>query len=373
MSRDLYEVLWLQKWASSEEIKKAYRKLAMQYHPDRNPWDSEAEQKFKEVWEAYNTLSDPQKKQQYDMFWSAGWAGGFWGWSPFGWWGFQAEDLWDIFSSFFGGGFGWWAWWGRKKTERRGEDLEYEMHIDLKTSIYGGKETIEFQRRETCSACNGVWGKGKKTCSTCGGRWQVSYTSQSPFGVIQQTRTCPDCNGTGEVFEEVCSECWWEKRVLKKEKLEIDIPAGIDEGMVIKLTGEGNAGVGTNARGDLYIRFHVKSEKTWLTRDGGDLHFDLEIDIIEAVLGTKKEIQIPILGKRSIQIQPGTQAESTIKISWDGVKDVQRDSKWDLFIHIHIPIPKRLSKEEREHYEAIAKEKKINVCNKKGVLEKIFW
>lgn len=367
MARDFYEVLGINKGASAEEIKKAYRKLAMQYHPDRNQWDNQAEAKFKEIGEAYGTLSDTQKKQQYDMFGSSGWTG--W-WFGSGW--FQAEDLWDIFSSFFGGGFGWQSSGKRRSSERRWEDLEYDLHIDLKTSIYGGKETIEFHRRETCVHCEWQGWSEKKTCTTCRWSGQVMQTSQSPFGVIQQTRTCPECQGNGETFQHICSECQGEKRIVQKHRMEVEIPAGIDDGMVIKMTGEGNSGISTSASWDLYIRFHVRNQEKWLTRDGNDLHYDLEVDVVEAILGTKKEIQIPILGKRIISIDTGTQNESILKISWDGVKDVQRDIKWDLLIHIQIPVPKKLTKRERELYEEIAKEKKINVCNKKWILEKIF-
>lgn len=368
--RDYYEVLGLQKGASDEEIKKAYRKLAMQYHPDRNQGDKDAEAKFKEIGEAYGTLSDAGKKQNYDAFGHGGW-----GWNPFGWAGgwFQAEDLWDIFSSFFGGWFsGQSRWGGRRSSERRGEDLEYDLHIDLKTSIYGGRETIEFNKRVECNWCNWDGGSGKKTCSTCGGHGQVTRTSQSPFGVIQQTVACPDCQGTGESFETICGECSWEKRKLEKQKLDIDVPAGIDEGMVIKMTDEGNAGVGTKAAGSLYIRFHVQSEEKGLVRDGVDLHYDLEIDFVEAALGTKKEINIPVIWKRTVSIDAGTQAESVIKISGDGVKHIDRDAKGDLLIHIHIPVPKKLGKKERELLEEIAKEKKLNVNSKKGVFEKMF-
>jgi len=369
MARDYYEILWLEKWASEDEIKKAYRKLAMQYHPDRNAGDSEAEAKFKEIGEAYGTLSDSGKRQQYDMFGSAGWAG----WNPFGGWGgFQAEDLWDIFNSFFGGWF-WWQQWGRRRSsERRGEDIEYDLHIDLKTSIYGGKDKVEFHKREHCKHCDGDGGSGKQTCGTCKWQGQVVQTSQSPFWVIQQTRTCPDCSGEWETFEHICSECQGEKRVLIKEKLDIDIPAGIDDGMVIKLTGEGNQWIGTKAAWDLYVRFHVQTEEKWLTRDGVDLHYNLEIDYVEAVLGTTREINIPVIWKRSISIDAWTQAESILKISGDGVKHIDRDAKWDLLIHIHIPIAKKISKKEREILEELAREKKINVNSKKWVFEKLF-
>lgn len=367
--RDYYEVLGVAKGASSDEIKKAYRKLAMQYHPDRNQGDTTAEAKFKEIGEAYGTLSDAGKKQSYDTF-GHGWGG----WSPFsgggGW--FQGEDISDIFNSFFGGGFSGGGQRSRRQTEQRGEDLEYDLHIDLKTSIYGGKETIEFNKRTHCEGCSWAGWSWKQTCGTCAGHGQVTRTSQSPFGVIQQTVACPDCNGSGESFEDVCSDCNWEKRSLKKQKIDIDVPAGIDDGMVIKMTDEWNAGVGTKAAGSLYIRFHVQSEEKWLTRDGVDLHYDLDVDFIEATLGTKKEINIPVIGKRSISIDTGTQFESIIKISGDGVKHIDRDAKWDLLIHIHIPVPKKLSKSERELFEQLAKEKKLNVNSKKWVFEKLF-
>lgn len=360
---NFYDILWVEKGASSDDIKKAYRKLAMKYHPDRNSGDADAEAMFKKVNAAYDTLSDPQKKQQYDMFWSTGGASGFSGG------GFAADDLSDIFNSFFGGGF---SWSQAQRREQRGEDIEYEMHISLKTSIFWGKESIDFSLRETCESCDGEWGSGKQNCSTCHGRGQVSYTSQSPFGVIQQSRVCPDCNWTGEAFSHVCDQCGGKKRVLKKKTLEIEIPAGIDDGMMIKLSGEWHHGIGTNVWWDLYVRFVMTWEDKGLTRDGVHLHYSIEIDIVEAVLGTQKEINFPILGKRNIKIPAGVQNESIITLAGDGVKYIDRDQKGDLYIHIHIPIPKKLSKKERQLYEDIAKEKKINVLWKKGVLEKLF-
>lgn len=366
--RDFYEVLGLKKGANKDDIKRAYRKLAMQYHPDRNQGDDTAEAKFKEVAEAYGTLWDDSKKQQYDMFGSTGGGAASW----FGWGGgFQWEDISDIFNSFFGWGFSGWQT-RQARREQRGEDLEYDFRIDLKTSIYGGKETIEFNKREHCGSCDGDGGSWKKNCDTCGGVGQVTYTSNSPFGVIQQTRACPDCNGSGETFENTCTECHGEKRKLTKQKLDIDIPAGIDDGMVIKMTDEWNAGIGTKAAGSLYIRFHVQTEEKGLERDGVDLHYRVEIDLLEALLGTKKDINIPILGKRSISIDAGTQHDTVLKISGDGVKHIDRDAKGDLLIVLHIPMPKKLGKKERELYEEIAKEKKVNVNSKKGVFEKLF-
>lgn len=361
-AKDYYAILWLEKWASAEEIKKAYRKLAMQYHPDRNPWNTEAEAKFKDLAEAYWVLSDSQKKHQYDTYGSTWGMWGFWGAT-----GFAADDLSDIFSSFFGGGF-WGNTRGRRRTEFRGEDIETELHVDLKTSIYGGRQTIKYNKRIKCEWCSGIWGTWKKTCGTCAGRWQLTYTTNTMFGVVQQTRTCPDCEGSGEIFEQLCRDCNGEKRVIKKIELEIDIPAGIDNDMVIKLGAEGNDGIGTEAKGDLYIRFIVPEEEKWLTRDGENLHYHLEVDILEAILGARKEVALPILGKRTITVDAGTQFGTIIKLKGDGVKHVQSDRKWDLLIHIEMTVPKKLSKWEREHYEALAKEKKIPTW-KKSILD----
>lgn len=360
---DLYSVLEIDKTAAKEDIKKAYRKLAMKYHPDRNSWDKEAEKKFKEINEAYSVLSDDNKRKQYDMF------GSTWG-NQFGWgWAWMDVDLWDIFESFF-----WWAGRSsrRRKTEFRWEDLEYNLNIDLKTSILGGKEKISFNKKETCHTCSWDGWSGKKTCSKCNGHWQVTHSTQSMFGMIQQTVTCDKCSWSGEEFENICSDCKWDKRKLIKKELDIDIPAWIDNWMIIKITGEWSDGIWTNASWDLYIKFIVKTEEKWLTRDWVDLNYNLEIEIVEAVLWTTKEVNIPILWKRKIEIKPWTSHWSVIKISWDWIKHIDSDKKWNLLIDINIKIPKKLGKTEKNLYEEIAKERKINV-NSWWVFEKIFW
>lgn len=200
----------------------------------------------------------------------------------------------------------------------------------------------------------------------------MTTTKQSVFGVIQQTLTCSQCSGTGESFEHICSSCSGEKRVKKEKEIVVDIPAGINDGMIIKLSEEGNAGVGTKASGDLYIRFSVDLEDKGLKREGEDLYYDLEIDVIEAILGTKKEISLPILGKRMIEIAAGTSHGTVIKLSGDGVKHIHSETKGDLYITLELKIPKKLSKAERELYENIAKERKLNVKNGKGMFEKLF-
>ncbi|QFR38792.1 J domain-containing protein [Candidatus Gracilibacteria bacterium 28_42_T64] len=366
---NLYDTLGLDKTATKEEIKKAYRKLAMKYHPDRNNGDKTAEKKFKEINEAYSTLSDDGKRQQYDTYGSTGSAAGG---NPFGG-GFSGGvdvDLGDIFESFFGGGFGG-GRGGKARTEFKGEDLEYHLVINLKTSIYGGKEKISFSKLESCETCHGEGGKGKKSCGTCHGSGKVTYTTQSIFGNIQQAGTCKTCSGSGESFESTCSTCDGIKRTKITKDIELDIPAGIDNGMIIKLTGEGNDGVGTKASGDLFVKFQISLEEKGLTRDGVNLYYKVEIDVIEAILGTKKEISIPVIGKRILDIKPGTSHGTRIRVNADGVKHIESEAKGDLFIDIEIKIPKKLGKKERNFYEEIAKEKKINV-NSGGVFEKLF-
>jgi molecular chaperone DnaJ len=363
---DLYSILWVEKTATKEEIKKAYRKLAMQHHPDRNAWDKESEEKFKKINTAYEILSDDEKRRSYDMFWSTSGAG-----NPFEW-GFSwvDVDLWDIFDSFFG-------WWFSSETRRRrsespGENLQYNLDIDLKTSIFWWKEKIEFNKKETCKTCNGEWWKGKKTCPRCNWKWQVISVTQSIFWTIQQTSICPDCRGSGEVFEEVCSECHWEKRVLIKKEITIDIPAWIDDGMVIKINGEWNDWIWTKAKWDLYIKFGVPDEEKWLKRDGYNLHYNIEVEIPEAVLWARKEVNIPIIWKRKIEVKAWTQNANIIKIANDWVKHIDSDRKWDLFIEITIKIPKKLTKNEKRLYEWLAKERNIEVLSDKWVFEKIF-
>ncbi|MDQ7023252.1 MAG: DnaJ domain-containing protein [Candidatus Gracilibacteria bacterium] len=335
-----YAILEITKTASQDEVKKAYRKMAMKYHPDRNSGDKSAEAKFKEVNEAYQTLSNPQKRQQYDVYGKSGGAGGFGGGGFGGGFGGGVDvDLGDIFSDFFGGGGG-----GRTRQKKsgvqRGEDIEEGIVIDLKTSIYGGKHKISFDKMSSCGECSGAGGSGKKSCSDCNGSGYKTYTKQSMFGIIQQTGACDVCNGTGESFDKVCDICHGKKRVSTRVEKEIDIPAGIDDSMIIKMEGEGNDGIGTKQSGDLYLRFRVKLEEKGLIREGLHLFYEVEIEVVEAILGTTKEIKIPVIGKRKIEIPSATTHGSVLKIIGDGVKDVNYDTKGDLHISILIKIPK---------------------------------
>jgi len=354
---DYYEILEISKNASVEEIKKAYRKLAMKYHPDRNKWNKEAEQKFKQINEAYSCLVDENKRKQYDMFWKA-WTNNFWWW--FSWNSWFWVDLNDIFEQFFSWGF----WWNSRKKSWAfaGEDLEKIIEIDLKTSIFWWTKEIELEKLVKCEKCNWEWWTGKKTCEQCSWSWYVTYRQQSLFWVIEQTWVCDKCNWTWEIIENICEVCNWQKRVKKIEKIKIEIPAWIDDGMVIKMEWKWNDWVWTDIKGNLYIKFKVPL-----------IEKNLEIEIVEAVLWTKKEINFPIIWKREIEIPGWTSHWTIIKKSWDWVKYIDKDKKWDLFINISIKIPKKLSSKEKELYLEIAKEKKIDVNNKKGIFEKIFW
>lgn len=366
MSKEYYSILWLSKWASLEEIKKAYRKKAMEHHPDRW-WDGE---KFKEINEAYSILWDENKKREYDTYWSV------WGWSPFwgGWWFSSAwfdVDLWDIFEQFFG-------WSGWRTTSRRKksssfewEDIETTINLDLKTSVVWWKTSLKYEKYVVCHDCKWAWGEWKSMCPDCHGSWYVKYRQQTMFWTIEHTWTCERCNWNWEILEKVCSKCWGQKRVRKTVELDIDIPAWIDDGMVIRINWEWNDGIWSSAW-DLYVRFKVNTIEKNLIRKWVDLHLDLEIDVIEAILGTTKEVNIPVIWKRNIVVDAWTQVWTIIKMSWDWVKYIDKDKKWDLFVNIIIKIPKKLSETERECFEKIAKEKKLNVHNKKWMFEKIF-
>jgi len=339
----------------------------MKYHPDRNAWNKNSEAKFKEINEAYSILSNDSKRQQYDTFWTANWAWWFWWWAS---WFNVDVDLWDIFSSFFG----WWAWnntWTNSGV-MKWEDLEYNMRIDLKTSIFGWKQNITFNKEAYCQKCEWKWWSGESSCSKCNWTWTLTYTQQSIFWTIQQKWVCDKCNWSWEWFEKICDICRATKRNRIKKDIEIDIPAGIDSWMVIKLTWEWNDWIWTKASWDLYVKFSVILEEKWLERESVDLYYNIEIDVIEAILWTKKDINIPILGKRQIEIKSWTNDSSIIKIIWDWVKHIDSERKWNLFIKLNVIIAKKITRIERELYEEIAKEKKINVNNKKWIFESFF-
>jgi molecular chaperone DnaJ len=348
MQYEYYSLLEIERTATAEEIKRAYKKKAIELHPDRHGGDKTKEAAFKKINEAYATLSDAQKKAHYDRFWTSEWMWGM-GWG-FWWfqWGFDASDLGDIFSSFFGGGFSGSRW--RKRADI-GEDIEIAMNISLEDAIRGNTRKIEFKKRTTCEDCNGKWWK-TTTCETCRGNGRVRERMQTVFGIMEQERECASCGGSGEKITEKCNTCHGKKYKETLIKKDIEIPMGIEDGMSIKMRWEGHGW--SDGNGDLYITFGVPSREWWLERDGHTLHYFVRLSPAEAALGCEKIIEIPILGKKTITVKHGTQGEDIEKFTGEWVSRL--DKKWakgDLIVHFIIDIPTKLSSDEKKLYTAL--------------------
>ncbi len=346
MSKEYYSILWVSESASPEEIKKAYKKKAMELHPDRHGGDKWKEAEFKKVGEAYSVLSDATKKSNYDRFWTAEWAGGFGGGFQGG---FDPSDLGDIFSSFFGGGFG--TGGTKRKRQDIGWDIEIAMKISLEDAIRGSSRKVEFVRNIHCHHCNGTGWKSE-TCTSCHGNWQVRERIQTIFGVMEQQRPCSICAGTGKKITEKCKSCHGSWKLSEKIEKNIDIPAGIESGMSIKIREEWHRG--SDGNGDLYITFESPHREGWLTREGIHLHYTVQISAAEATLWISKIIDIPIIGRKPLDVSSGTQSwtEIIFRDEWlprlDG-----RHGKWNLILHIEVEIAKKLSSDQKRLYEAI--------------------
>jgi molecular chaperone DnaJ len=341
--RDFYETLGVAKNASDEEIKKAYRKLAMKFHPDRNPDSKQAEDKFKEAKEAYEMLSDPQKREAYDRFGHAGvdpnmgGAGG----AGAGFGGGFSDSFGDIFGDIFGGG-------GRQRggpQVYRGADLRYNLDITLEQAANGFDTTIRVPSWDECDTCHGSGAKpgtSATTCGTCGGHGQVRM--QQGFFSIQQT--CPKCHGSGKVIADPCSPCAGSGRVKLNKTLEVKIPAGIDDGMRIRSTGNGEPGMNGGPPGDLYVEIHIKQHAVF-QRDGDDLHCEMPISFAKAALGG--EIEVPTLsGKVSFSVPEGTQSGKTFRLRSKGVKGVRSGFPGDLFCHVVVETPIKLTDRQKD-------------------------
>ncbi len=343
--RDYYEVLGVTKSASVDDIKKAYRKLAMKYHPDKNPGDKSAEEKFKEATEAYTILADPQKRKQYDQFGFAGVEGMFagQGGNPFAGGGFSGfEDIFggfeDIFSSFFGGG-------GQRSRARKGNDLLYNMEISLEDAVLGKKVDISYDRLATCEKCHGSGsssGTGKKTCPNCGGSGQIRR-SQGFFSIAT---TCPRCGGYGEVIENPCMSCQGRGVLSRRITKTIKIPPGIDNGKRIIIRGEGDAGENGAMPGDLHIKFNVKPHPYFI-RDDNDLVMEIPISFTQAVLGS--EISIDTIDSKTIKLKvpPGCENGKILRVKGAGVPDINSSDRGDLYIRVIVEVPKHLTKNEK--------------------------
>lgn len=366
--RDYYEVLGVDKNVDAQALKKAYRKLAMQYHPDRNPDNKEAEEKFKEISEAYEVLSDDTKRQTYDQFGHAGvnGQGGFGGQGGFNGQGFGGfEDIFgDMFGDIFGGGFG--GQRARRRGPERGADIRQDVDITFEEAAFGKKMSIKLNRSEECNECNGSGAKpgtSKKTCPTCNGAGEVRTVQRTPFGNIASSRTCSACNGEGEVVESPCSKCHGQGRTRKVKTIEVDIPAGIDDGQMIKLSGQGELGGKGGPRGDLYIVVNVKSHPLF-TREGNDIYFDMPITFIQAALGD--EIEVPTLdGKVKYTIPEGTQTGTVFRLREKGIPRLRGNSRGDQYVKVVVDTPRKLNEKQKDILREFAKECGEEVHEKK--------
>lgn len=351
--QDYYESLGVGKSATADEIKKAYRKVAMQYHPDRNPGDSAAEEKFKEAAEAYEILSDPDKRAQYDRFGHAAFQQGRGGHPG----GMNMDDIFsqfgdifgdDIFGSFFGGGGGRRGGGGSRRGSR-GSDLRVKIKMNFEEIAKGASKTIKVKKYVGCSTCSGSGAKDKSSvqnCGTCGGSGQVRRVQQTFLGQMQTVTTCPTCNGEGISITAKCNSCKGEGRVFGEETVNINIPAGVQGGMEMRVEGKGNAGERGGAAGDLRVLIEEESHEE-LHRDGLNVAFDLHISFPDAVFGT--EVQVPTIdGKAKIKIPAGTQSGKIFRLKGKGFPSIQSYEKGDQLIHVNIWTPQHLNNEEKK-------------------------
>ena len=346
--RDLYEVLGLQKGASDDEIKKAYRKLAKKYHPDLNPGDKEAEKKMKEVNGAYEVLSDAEKKARYDQYGFAGidpnYAGGAGG-GGFG--GFQEFDLGDIFGSMFGGGVG--GQQTRHNGPRKGENLRITLQLTFEEAVFGCEKSVSVTRNESCKDCGGTGAKkgtSPETCPVCRGSGQVQSTQRTPFGYTQSTSACSKCKGTGKIIHQPCRTCRGMGNVRRQHKINVNIPAGIDDGQTISLRGQGSAGANGGPQGDLLVTVVVRPDSRF-ERDGNSVMLEQELSYAQAVLGA--EIEVPTLdGKVKLTIPEGTQTGTVFRLKGKGIPYLRGSGRGDQFVSVKVAVPRNLTASQKE-------------------------
>lgn len=351
MQRDYYEVLGLDKNSTEDDIKRAYRNMAKKYHPDLNPNDTEAELRFKEANEAYEILSDSEKRSRYDRFGHAGvdpQAGGYGqGFSGFG-------DIFDDIFDIFGGGFGSSA---RRSGPMRGADLQYDLRLEFKEAVFGVEKEIQIQRTENCEKCEGSGAKpgtGKETCATCNGRGEVRYAQQTPFGQFVRTSVCDSCNGSGEVIKDKCDMCHGSGNQTKTRKIKIKVPAGVDNGSVISMRGEGESGSRGGPSGDLYIYINV-AEDPIFNRRGNNIYVNIPISFTEAALGA--DIEVPTLeGISNYSVPEGTQTGTEFRLKQMGVPHLRTHGRGDLYFTVDVHVPTNLNEKQKEILREFAQE-----------------
>ncbi len=339
MKSDYYEVLGVERSAGDSEIKQAYRKLARKYHPDVNPGSKEAENKFKEATEAYDVLSDPDKKARYDQFGHAGMdpnqAGG--GFGDFGGFG-------DIFEAFFGGGGG-----PRRSGPKRGADLRYDLTINFEEAVFGAEKEIQINRYENCADCQGsgaAAGTHPTTCSQCQGTGQIKVVQRTPFGQIQTARTCPGCHGEGKKITTPCKTCAGQGKVRRAKTIKINIPAGAEEALQLRSSGDGEAGSKGGPAGDLYIIVHIRSHK-FFERHGNDVYCEIPITFVQAALGA--EIEVPTLdGNVKMKVPEGTQTATIFRLKGHGIPYRRGSGRGDQHVRVIVATPTKLNEKQKQ-------------------------
>ena len=357
--RDYYEVLGVDRKAATDEIKKAYRKLAIKFHPDKNPDDPTAEDKFKEAAEAYSILSDETKRKRYDQYGHAGvggsssaGAGGFGG-------GFTMEDIFSQFGDIFGNGGGspfgdMFGGQGGGRRQRRGSDLRIKLKLDLNEVANGAEKKIKVKRHVTCDTCGGNGAKNGTaltTCTTCQGNGQVRKVVNTMLGQMVSSSTCPTCNGDGKIITDRCEVCAGEGRLMQDDLITLNIPGGVGDGMQLSMSGKGNVPQRGGVAGDLLIVIE-EEENEQLKRDGNNVVFDMHLSFVDAALGTSVEIPT-IDGKARITVEPGTQAGKILRLKGKGIKDLNGYGRGDQLVHVNVWTPQQLSSEERSTLETL--------------------
>lgn len=366
--KDYYDILGVSKDASQKEIKKAYRKLAKEHHPDTNDGDEKSSEKFKEISEAYEILSDPEKRKRYDQYGHSGIGEDDFNFDDFARGGFGGFE--DIFDMFFGGGRGGRS---RRRGPQRGRDLQYKLQISFEEAAFGAEKQITIPRTEVCPECNGSGAETSsdvRTCPKCNGQGQIRVTQQTPFGRFAQTKTCDKCGGSGEIVENPCSNCNGTGKVQRRRQLTINIPAGVNDGSKLRMAGEGEAGEKGAASGDLYIIIQVQEHEIF-DRKGDNIYCEIPINFVQATLGD--EIKVPTLeGKVKFEVPEGTQPGTTFRLKNKGVKHLNRSGKGDQYIKTKVVIPDNLNNEQKELLKEFAEisGEEINP-EKKGFFDKV--
>ena len=375
--RDYYEVLGVSKTATEDEIKKAYKKLAIKYHPDRNPDDKDAEEKFKEAAEAYDVLHDPQKRARYDQYGHEGMSGAS-GFGGFNGQGMSMDDIFSMFGDVFGGrgGFGGFSGFGggggqQRQRRFRGSDLRVKVRLNLKEILNGAEKKFKLKKYVICEHCHGSGAEGNggtETCPTCHGTGSVTRTQQSIFGMMQTQSVCPQCNGEGKIIKDKCKHCGGEGIVYGEEVVEVKIPKGVAEGMQLSMSGKGNAGKRNGVPGDLLIQIEEEPNQE-LIRQEDDLIYNLLLSFPSAALGDTVEIPT-IDGKVKVKVEPGTQPGKVLRLRGKGLPNVNGYGTGDLLVNISVYVPETLSKDEKNALEKMQNSE--NFTPNTSIKDKIF-